>query len=347
MKSFLSESFVNNVVSNLSESNQIDVAKLKAKELQKLRLINLDMHAAREAIYNIMKSESEEKGKIHYNFTIEEFMSLDLNEENISVRNKFRFHDYFERFFHSRHRGYDFEGMVAGFIDAEISTRLDTPFDITKNSDGKKYSCKTLAKESEQLVLKGVGKNLNEFINNKIAIGEITDDDGYEITEDKNPLKYMIQNDFDYLVEEFLDMTMEGLDYVIVGVPKKDNLMIRLYLFGKETIKSFILYPQQYGKNNFLSETKSPGQKQLRLSSAIFKHADEVGQIIFPKLNDDDYKEFLSPNEEGVKVINLLDKFGEKYGVKKMGQTLPQDMVKDLADNKNFVLDLNKILSKK
>ena len=57
MKSFLSESFVNNVVSNLSESNQIDVAKLKAKELQKLRLINLDMHAAREAIYNIMKSK--------------------------------------------------------------------------------------------------------------------------------------------------------------------------------------------------------------------------------------------------------------------------------------------------
>ena len=109
MKLFLSESFVNNVVSNLSESRTQDLGKLKAKELQKIRLINLDMRAAKEAIVNIMKGESEEKGNIHYDFSIESFMSLDLNTENITVRNKFRFHDYFERFYSSRHRGYDFE----------------------------------------------------------------------------------------------------------------------------------------------------------------------------------------------------------------------------------------------
>jgi len=346
MKLFLSENFVNDVVNGLYESDDIDISKLKSKELQKLRLINLDMNAAREAIYNIMKSESEEKGKIFYNFTVEEFMSLDLNEENISIRNKFRFHDYFERFFYSRHRGYDFEGMVAGFIDGEISLRRDTPFDVTKNSDGKKYSCKTVSSESEAIALKGVGKNLNEFIETKMAIGEITDEDAYEIIEDKNPIKYMIQNDFDYLVEEFLDITLEGLDYVIVGVPNIQTYNMKLYLFGRDTIKAFILYPQKYGKNNFLNSPKTSGQKQIRLSSSIFKHADEVGLIAFPKLNDEDYKEFLTPNEEGKQVINLLDKFGEKYGIKKMGQTLPQDMVKDLANNRNFILDLNKILTK-
>lgn len=346
MKSFLSESFVNSVVSSLSESRTKDLGALKAKELQKIRLINLDMRAAREAIYNIMKAESEEKGNLHYDFTVESFMSLDLNSENISVRNKYRFHDYFERFFSSRHRGYDFEGMVAGFIDAEISDRSDTPYDITKNSDGKKYSCKTLKSESENLVLKGVGRNLKSFINEKFRLGEITEEDVYEIMEDKNPLKFMIQNDFEYLVDEFLDLSLEGLDYVIVGVPKKENLLIRLYLFGKETIKSFILYPNQFGRDSFLSETKSPGQKQLRLSSAIFKHADEVGQIMFPKLTDKDYEKFLTPTKKGADTIGLLDKFGEKYGVKKMGQTLPQDMVRDLANNKNFILDLRKILSK-
>lgn len=346
MKSFLSESFVNSVVSSLSESRTEELGRLKARELQKIRLINLDMRAAKEAIYNIMKSESEEKGNLHYDFTIESFMSLDLNTEKISTRNKYRFHDYFERFYTSRHRGYDFEGMVAGFIDAEISKRSDTPYDITKNSDGKKYSCKTLKSESENLVLKGVGRNLKSFINEKFRLGEITDEDVYEIMEDKNPLKFMILNDFEYLVDEFLDLSLEGLDYVIVGVPKKESLLIRLYLFGKETIKSFILYPNQFGRDSFLSETKSPGQKQLRLSSAIFKHADEVGQIMFPKLTDKDYEKFLTPTKKGADTIGLLDKFGEKYGVKKMGQTLPQDMVKDLANNKNFILDLQKILSK-
>lgn len=346
MKSFLSESFVNSVVSSLSESRTEELGRLKARELQKIRLINLDMRAAKEAIYNIMKSESEEKGNLHYDFTIESFMALDLNTEKISTRNKYRFHDYFERFYTSRHRGYDFEGMVAGFIDAEISKRSDTPYDITKNSDGKKYSCKTLKSESENLVLKGVGRNLKSFINEKFRLGEITDEDVYEIMEDKNPLKFMILNDFEYLVDEFLDLSLEGLDYVIVGVPKKESLLIRLYLFGKETIKSFILYPNQFGRDSFLSETKSPGQKQLRLSSAIFKHADEVGQIMFPKLTDKDYEKFLTPTKKGADTIGLLDKFGEKYGVKKMGQTLPQDMVKDLANNKNFILDLQKILSK-
>ena len=66
---------------------------------------------------------------------------------------------------------------------------------------------------------------------------------------------------------------------------------------------------------------------------------------MFPKMSDKDYESFLTPNKKGNETINLLDKFGEKYGVKKMGQTLPQDMVKDLANNKNFILDLSKILS--
>jgi hypothetical protein len=56
MKLFLSESFVNNVVSNLSESRTQDLGALKAKELQKIRFINLDMRAAKEAIVNIMKA---------------------------------------------------------------------------------------------------------------------------------------------------------------------------------------------------------------------------------------------------------------------------------------------------
>jgi hypothetical protein len=47
------------------------------------------------------------------------------------------------------------------------------------------------------MVLKGVGDNLKEFVNGKFAEGVIGEDDVYEILEDKNPLKFMIINDFD------------------------------------------------------------------------------------------------------------------------------------------------------
>ena len=119
----------------LLEQNEINLSR----ELQKIRLIPLDMFGAKAAINNIIDAEIT-RNTIDFNKTIPSLMSLDLS--NVSVRSKFRFDDYYKRFFKSRNRGFDFEGMIAGFLDATISEDINSPFDIT--TSGNKISLKTL-----------------------------------------------------------------------------------------------------------------------------------------------------------------------------------------------------------
>jgi hypothetical protein len=343
MKEFLSKSFVKDVIQLLGESRTEELGRLKAKELQKIRLIPLDMQSAREAIYNIMYSESVEKGSITYDFSLSDFFQLNLDEENISSRNKYRFHDYYQRFKNSRHRGFDFEGLVAGFINGNISTGLNTPYDVIK--DDLKFSLKTVKSESESVVLKSVGEAIKNYINEKINTGIIEDDKATQIKKSSDPFRLMVKLGYGELIDEMMDVILSDLNGMIVGVPKTNS--VKLYFFSSEKIKDLIVNSDKYAENgkDIIAAPKTSGSQQLRFKSAIFRMADNIGEIIFPNLTDEDYEEFLTPNTKSQNVINLLDKFGERYGVKKMGQTLPQDMVKDLGNNENFILDLVKILS--
>ena len=83
---------------------------------------------------------------------------------------------------------------------------------------------------------------------------------------------------------------------------------------------------------------------QIRFSSRIFQNPTISGELIFPSLSKKDYEDFLIGNDSTKKTINILDNFGQKYGVKELGRQLPQDIVMDLAKSEKFITDMNFIL---
>jgi hypothetical protein len=89
----------------LNEMEQEEIDKVIERELQKIKLIPLDMFSARAAINNIIQAEISRK-TINFNRTIESLMSLDLSD--VTTRSKFRFDNYYKRFYTSRTIGYDF-----------------------------------------------------------------------------------------------------------------------------------------------------------------------------------------------------------------------------------------------
>ena len=144
----------------LNEMPKEDLKKVIARELQKIKLIPLDMFSAKEAISNIIDAEISRK-TINFNRTIPSLMSLNLT--TVTTRSKFRFDNYYKRFYVSRNRGFDFEGMIAGFLDGEISENKNSPFDIMAN--GQRISLKTLNDESESVVIKSISDSLKKYLN--------------------------------------------------------------------------------------------------------------------------------------------------------------------------------------
>jgi Fe-Mn family superoxide dismutase len=127
-----------------------------SRELQKLRLIPTEMYSAKEALNHIVRAEIS-RGNLDFNRTIEGLFNMNLS--NVTIRNQYRFNNYYYRFYRSRTRGLDFEGMIAGFLDADISDDINSPYDlITK--DGRKISMKVVRNLTESPVLKSAkGKN--------------------------------------------------------------------------------------------------------------------------------------------------------------------------------------------
>jgi hypothetical protein len=69
-----------------------------------------------------------------------------------------------------------------------------------------------------------------------------------------------------------------------------------------------------------------------------------TGSIIFPNMTDEDYEAFLIGDDTTKATIDVLNKFGGKYGVKGLGGQLPQDIVMDLAKSQQFITDMGFIL---
>ena len=144
----------------LNEMPKEDLKRIMARELQKIKLIPLDMFSARDAISNIIYAEIGRK-TINFNRTIASLMSLNLS--NVTTRSKFRFDNYYRRFYVSRNRGFDFEGMIAGFLDGVISENKSSPFDV--DAKGNKISLKTLNNETESVVVKSISTSLKTYYN--------------------------------------------------------------------------------------------------------------------------------------------------------------------------------------
>lgn len=318
----------------LNEIEGEDLKRLMSRELQKIKLIPLDMFSSKEAISNIIGAEISRK-TIEFNRTIPSLMSLNLTQ--VTTRSKFRFDNYYKRFYTSRNRGFDFEGMIAGFLNGDISTDKSSPFDIT--AGGNKISLKTLKNEGESVVVKSIANSLKKYYESYNGSAE-NKAELRTIFSSTNPIKFLVDsknNDLVNIAEDVIRMSLEGIDSLLIGIPKEDN-KIDLYYFSKEKVVQLAV------NRGTAMAPKSSGSKQLRLSSSILSDADMTGTITFPNLTDKDYEDFLVGDETTTKTIQTLNSFGSKYGVRGLGGQLPQDIIMDLAKSDQFITDMNFIL---
>jgi hypothetical protein len=172
----------------LNEMPKEDLKRIMARELQKIKLIPLDMFSSKEAINNIITAEIN-RNTISFNRTIASLMSLNLS--NVTMRSKFRFDNYYKRFYVSRNRGFDFEGMIAGFLDGDISESKSSPFDIDAN--GNKISLKTLNSETESVVIKSISNSLKSYYNTYNGSPE-NKEELLNIFNSENPIKNLVNS---------------------------------------------------------------------------------------------------------------------------------------------------------
>jgi len=320
----------------INESEEQDAEKKLSREIQKIKPIPLDMFGAKYAINNIITAEIGRK-TINFDRTISSLLSLDLT--NVTTRSKFRFDNYYKKFLVSRNRGFDFEGMIAGFLDGEISTDKNSPFDIVANNQ--RISLKTLNSESEAVVIKSIVKTVDSFIKNYRG-SEENKNQAMSYLRSNNPLKYLFDSGNDDLInigEDIVNETLSNIDSVLIGIPKKDN-KVELFYFSKQKLVSLSKV------KGAIVNPKSSGSKQLRFSASILPEADMYGAIKFPLLTNEDYENFFIGDEATNNTINILNNFGMKYGVNGLGSQLPQDIIMDLAKSEKFITDMNFIIGK-
>ena len=325
------------VESLLKENEDKELQRIMDREFQKLKPIPLDMFAAQVAISNIIQAEVS-RGNVNYNRSVTGLMSLDL--QNVTTRNKFRLDNYYKRFYKSRHRGFDFEGLVAGFLDAEISENKNSAYDIVP-PNGELISCKTVRNTSESIVLKSVKTQMKQYYDMYNGPEE------YKkhleaILSSTNPISELVDSEIpDYIdiAEEIVDHALSEVDSMLLGVPMQDN-KIKMYYFNKEKLIELALTP------DMIKEPKSKGSIQIRYSSKILSNPTISGEIVFPNLTNQEYKEFFLGDESTKKVEDTLNNFGAKYGVRNLGRQLPQDIIKDLAKSEKFITDMSFIIGK-
>ena len=326
----------------LTENEQVnmDLQKTMDKELQKIRLIPLDMESANIAINNIITAEID-RGNLNFDRTINGLLSLDLNY--ITERSKFRFNNYYQRFYKSRVRGFDFEGLISGFLGGSISTDINSPYDILTNQN-EKISCKIIRNMKESVVLKGVNYSLGEYIKNYTGSDE-NKQELINMSNTPNPIDYLVNSsnqDFRNIAEDLIDYLLKDVDGMLLGIPLRD-FKLRLFYFDKNKLKNIIKNP------GMTIKPKTKGSKQIRFSTKILSLKEtEVsainGEIKFPVISTEEYTSFLLGDDKTKEILNIFNQLGLQYGVEKLGDNIPQDIIKKLSNNEKFKLDILRVL---
>ena len=68
------------------------------------------------------------------------------------------------------------------------------------------------------------------------------------------------------------------------------------------------------------------------------------GFIQFPIVTQEQYAEFLIGNDKTTEIVNIFNALGDKYGTPRLGDNIPQDIIRDLSKNERFKLDIRRIL---
>jgi Fe-Mn family superoxide dismutase len=322
-----------------SEEFEPDVKRAMNRELQKIRLIPLDAEAAEVAINNIITTEIDERG-LKFNRTIEGLMNLDLSET--SERTKFRFNNYYQRFIRSRSRGLDFEALISGLLGGQISSGLNTPYDLI-TPEGLKISCKIVRSTSESPVLKGIKSSLSGYINSYTG-NEENKKYLQSIESEPNFIAQLVSSqnqDIVNVAEDLIDYLLSDIDGMLLGVPK-DNYEISLYYYDKNALKNILKLP------GMTTAPKTKNSQQIRFSTKILNLTDKVGpvkgQITFPTISQLEYSEFLIGDEKTKEILNMFNSVGDKYGVSGLGNNIPQDIIQKLSKNERFKFDLKRLL---
>jgi len=331
-----------NLLREMSEVIDMDMKKVMSRELQKIRLIPLDAEAADKAINNIITAEID-RG-LNFNRKISGLMTLDLSKT--SERSRFRFNNYYDRFIKSKSRGLDFEALISGLLNGSLSTGLSTPYDII-SSDGLKISCKIVRNLNESPVLKNIKGSVYNYIE-KYNGSEENKNTLITLSNESNLIKNLINNpnqDIKNIAEDLIDHLLEDIDGMLLGVPN-NNFELLLFYYDKNSLKNLLKVP------GMTVQPKIKGSQQIRFSTKILKlNNPDVpilkGKIQFPIIKPEEYEEFLIGDETTKQTLNLLNLFGEKYGVNRFGDNIPQDVIKNLSKNNSFKLDIGRILNRR
>ena len=334
-KKKLTESISRILVEN--EEIDMDLKKAMSRELQKIRLIPLDAEAASEAVNNITTAEIE-RGNLNFNRTLEGLMSLNL--EDVSERSKYRFNNYFKRFVKSKTRGLDFEGMVAGFLDGQLAISNVSPFDVSTQK-GDKISCKIVRDLNERINIKSIKESLKKFINDYNGSPE-NKEELNRISQYPNFLELLVGHESDDIknqAEDILEYLLTDITALLVGIPNDSKTGIDLAYYDRNKIIELTKVP------GLLASGRRAEAQTLSLSAKILKMNKTMsGFIQFPILTTDDYKSFLIGDEKTKEVLDLFNNFGEKYGVPRLGDNIPQDIIRNLAKNERFKIDLRNLV---
>lgn len=326
-----------NLLREMIEVVDDDLRRKMSRELQKIRLIPLDMVAATEAINNIITAEID-RDNLKFNRTISGLMTLDLS--TVSERSRFRFNNYFQRFTKSRTRGYDFEGLVAGLLGGTLAESLNSPFDVlTPNNE--RISCKTLGDTGERITLKSIRKSVLNFVDNYNGSDE-NKTELLRISQDPKFLYLILTHentDIRNLAEDVLNYLLQDIDGLLVGVPESGSDIIKLYYYDRNKLIEYGMIPEM------LSFGRTKDSQVIGFSQKIFNETPTIsGQIQFPTISKEEYHSFLVGDDRSTRIIDLFNTLGIKYGVNGLGDNLPQDIIKSLATNEKFKLDINRLL---
>lgn len=219
---------------------------------------------------------------------------VDINYQN--DQDKVRFKDYFESLIKSKDsRGHNFEGMVAGLFNGDLSTRGEK-WDL--KIDKKNYSVKFIDNGSKAPEIGSFRKIFTDMV--KLNIWNDYLDDYGELTS-------IFKSDNIKLKLEIFDEIFDGVYGWIIGYPVSD-LVINLDIISYDEMKNMIVY-------NYMVTSPKGGLKSkysLALSATFKDYVTNRSRIIIPELTLDELKNIYLSEDEYEWASNVFGRFSSK-----------------------------------
>lgn len=238
---------------------------------------------------------------------LELFGKKGTNYRHSCLKNKLRFEDYLNSLLgetddsgDKANRGFDFEGLIAGFFDGEISTDPKSKYDVTIGDD--KHSVKFLNGPGENPTLTTITsiydldsvKKLNNY-------EELKERGLFDIFSVGDNVQEMSKD-----IRKVLKIGFGNVDYFTVGYPKMDtNQIVIKVIKTKRLIDAIMDYGYKLRvPNNSKSDKKwdtalngsrKSNKHEIRINNKIYsdssKYVDNVFIIDIPQTTDEEIRE--------------------------------------------------------